>query len=233
MYQYSPQRRSLQCIWWQWWWRPCRRTGCESLQGASRHVRWKMQKQMSSTKASSVRSKLLLRSGNLSRLTLWWIAMDLWLRATSTPSSKSLIYKKEKKTSFSLIMWHRSAKRTIRWLCPSSSRCKEVRSQLQRDRGSTLGTVCTCEEIERGTHACRASQLGPIEWRWTQDGKLGITIQDLPPESRRQTHLLYLAYSYCTLSRVWKLTTSMLVLRHYEHLFLFSMLILHLTSSHL
>jgi len=43
---------------------------------------------MSSTKASSVRSKLLLRSGNLSRLTLWWVAADQWLRATSTPSSK-------------------------------------------------------------------------------------------------------------------------------------------------
>jgi len=32
-----------------------------------------MQKQMSSTKASLVRSKLLLQSGNLSRLTLWWV----------------------------------------------------------------------------------------------------------------------------------------------------------------
>ena len=30
----------------------------------------------SSTKASSVRSTLLLRSGNLSRLTLWWVSAD-------------------------------------------------------------------------------------------------------------------------------------------------------------
>ena len=52
-----------------------------------------MQKQMSSTKASSVRSNLLLRSGNLSRLTLCWVNADQWLRATSTPSSQSLIYK--------------------------------------------------------------------------------------------------------------------------------------------
>ena len=100
--------------------------------------------------------------------------------------------KKEKKTSSSSIMWQGYAKRTIGWLCPSSSRCKEVRGQLQRDRGRTLGTVCTCEEIERGTHACRASQLGPVERWWTQDGKLGITIQNPPPESGRRTHLLYL-----------------------------------------
>jgi len=88
-------------------------------------------------------------------------------------------------------MWHRYAKRTIGWLCPSSSSCNEVRGQLQRERGRTLGTVCTCEEIERGAHACRASQLGPVERWWTQDGKLGIIIQDPPPESWRRTHLLY------------------------------------------
>jgi len=64
--------------------------------------------------------------------------------------------------------------------CPSFSRCKEVQGQLQRDRGRTLGTKCTCEEIERGTHACKASKLGPVERWWTQNGKLGITIQDLP-----------------------------------------------------
>ena len=36
--------------------------------------------------------------------------------------------------------------------------------------------MCTCEEFERGAHACRASKLGPVERWWTQDGKLGITI---------------------------------------------------------
>ena len=40
----------------------------------------------------------------------------------------------------------------------------------------------SCEEIERGTHACRASKPGPVERWWTQDGKLGITIQDTPLE---------------------------------------------------
>jgi len=64
----------------------------------------KKQKQMSSTKASSVRSKLLLWSGNLSRLILWWVTADRLLRANSTPSAKSLMYKKEKKTSSSPIM---------------------------------------------------------------------------------------------------------------------------------
>jgi len=67
------------------------------------------------------------------------------------------------------------------------------------------------KEIERGTHACKVSRLGPVKRWWNQDGKLGITIQDSPPESGRRTHLLYFTYSYCTLSRVWKLATSLLV----------------------
>jgi len=54
-----------------------------------------------------------------------------------------------------------------------------------------LGTMCTCKEIERRTHACKASKLGPVERWWTQNGKLGIIIQDPPPESGRRTHLLY------------------------------------------
>jgi len=66
--------------------------------------RSKKQKQMSSAKASSVHSVQLLRSGNLSRLTLWWLTADWLLKANSTPSSKSLMYKKEKKTNSSPIM---------------------------------------------------------------------------------------------------------------------------------
>jgi len=38
--------------------------------------------------------------------------------------------------------------------------------------------MCTCEEMERGTHTHRASKLGPVERWWTQDGKLRITVQD-------------------------------------------------------
>ena len=90
--------------------------------------------------------------------------------------------------------------------------------------------MCTCEEIERGTHACKASKLGSVERWWTQDGKLGITIQDPAPESGRRTNLLYFTSWYCILSRVWKLATLLLVLRYYEHLFLFSRL-KHVTSS--
>jgi len=91
--------------------------------------------------------------------------------------------------------------------------------------------MCTYGEIERGTHACRASKLGPVERWWTQDVKLGFTIQDPPPESGRRTHLLYFTHSYCILSHVWKLATSLLVLRYYEDLLLFSMSILHVISS--
>jgi len=47
-----------------------------------------------------------------SRLPVWWVTADRWLRAISTPSSKSLTYKKEKKTSSSQIKWHRYVKRT-------------------------------------------------------------------------------------------------------------------------
>ena len=84
----------------------------------------------------------------------------------------------------------------------SSGRCKEVRGQLQRDCGRRLGTMCTCEEIERGTHACRSSKLGPVERWWTQDGKLGITIQD-PPQSLEDGHIyciLLISIAFCHVS---------------------------------
>jgi len=55
--------------------------------------------------------------------------------------------------------------------------------------------MCTCEEIERGTHAHGASKLGLVEEWWTEDGKLRITIQDPSPESGRRTHLLYFTYA--------------------------------------
>jgi len=136
----------------------------------------RMQKQMRSKKASSVRSQLLRRSRKLSRLTLWWVTADRLLKVTSTTISKSSMYKKKQKTSSSPIMWHRYAKCTIGWLCFSFNRCKKIRGQPQRDRGRT-----SCEEIEIGTHAHRASKLGPVERCWTQDDKLGITIQDPSP----------------------------------------------------
>ena len=65
-----------------------------------------------------------------------------------------------------------------------------------------MGTVCTCEEIERGTHACKASKLGPDERWWTQDGKLGITIQD-PPQRLEDGHIyciLLIRIAFCHVS---------------------------------
>jgi len=69
--------------------------------------------------------------------------------------------------------------------------------------------MCTCEEIERGKQAFKASKLGPVEQLWTQDGKLGITIQDTPPESGRRTHLLYLLIriAFCHVSANLPLVT--------------------------
>ena len=55
-----------------------------------------------------------------------------------------------------------------------------------------MGTMCTCEEIERGTHACRASKLGPVERWWTQDGKLRITTQDPPRVRKTDTFIVFL-----------------------------------------
>jgi len=43
---------------------------------------------MSSTKALSVRSEQLLWSGDMSRLTLWWVTADQLMKATSAPSKK-------------------------------------------------------------------------------------------------------------------------------------------------
>ena len=77
-------------------------------------------------KASLVRSEQLLRSGNLSRLTLWWVTVNRLLKATFTPSSKILIYKKERKKNYSPFMWHRHVKYTIGRFYPSTSRCKDL-----------------------------------------------------------------------------------------------------------
>jgi len=89
----------------------------------------------------------------------------------------------------------------------------------------------TCEEIERGTHACKASTLGPVERWWTQDGKLGITIQETPPESE-DGHIYFILLTriaFCHMSE--NLPLRCLFLRYYAHLFLFCMSRLHVTSS--
>jgi len=102
---------------------------------------------MSSTKAWSVRSEQLLRSGNLSKLTLWWVTTDLLVKATSTPGSKSLMYKKEKNTKSSPIMWHRYVKLTIRWFRLSTNRCRDWRGQPQR--GFEGEHLAQCAHVRR------------------------------------------------------------------------------------
>jgi len=47
----------------------------------------------------------------LSRLTLWWVTADQLLKATSTPSSKSLMYKNES------LMYKNKGKKNLRWSC--------------------------------------------------------------------------------------------------------------------
>jgi len=60
---------------------------------------------------------------------------------------KKLYVQDGKKTSSLPIMRHRYAKRTLGLLFPSSSRCKEVRFQPQRDRGRISDTMRTCEVL--------------------------------------------------------------------------------------
>jgi len=102
--------------------------------------------------------------------------------------------------------------------------------------------MCTCEEMERGRrgiHAHRASKLEPDERQWTQNCKLDITIQDPARVRKTDTFFLftknvsvfrtlagcwiviYMIYSYCILSRVKNLATSLLIVHDYAHLFLF------------
>jgi len=89
-------------------------------------------------------------------------------------------------------------------LPPAGARRYEA--NYPRDRGRTLGTICTCEEIEGGTlaQACTASKLGPVERWWTQDDKLGITAQSetLPksPEDGRISGILLIRIAFCHVS---------------------------------
>ena len=125
---------------------------------------------------------------------------------------------------------------------------RRVSKNLQQGRSGGEGTGYRgdniCQKKSRGTDVLNPESFF-VNRFWgrrpdsfaineaLQDGKLGITIQDPLPESGRWTCLLYFTCSYCILSRVWKLATSLLILRHYEHLFLFSMLILHVICLYL
>jgi len=61
------------------------------------------------------------------------------------------------------------------------------------------GTMCTCEEIERGRHAYTASKLVPVKQWWTQNVKLGITIQEIPTSPKTNTFVVF--YLFCHVSK--------------------------------
>jgi len=108
-----------------------------------------------------------------------------------------------------------------------------------------------CEANHRGIEGAHQAQCAVVS-RWREEhtlierqnlgpsnviglrGELGITIKDPPPESGRRTHLLHFTNLYCMLSSVWNFPLHCFfdfTEWHYEHLFLFSMLILHVASS--
>jgi len=88
-------------------------------------------------------------------------------------------------------------------LRPSSSRCKDLRGEPQRDPGRTLGTMCTCKVMERGTHAHRASKLGPLNGSGIRTGKWEPRFKT-PPQSPENGHtycILLIRIVFCHLSR--------------------------------
>ena len=121
-------------------------------------------------------------------------SMYMLLKASCTPSSKILMYKKEKMTSPSPIMWHRYAKRTIGWLCPSRSPAGARRCEANH-RGIKGEHRAQCARVRRSreehTLIGRATKLGPVGLYQTQDCKLGTTIQD-PPQSPEDRHVYFI-----------------------------------------
>ena len=62
--------------------------------------------------------------------------------------------------------------------------------------------MCTCEEIERGTHTCKASKLGP-----SKDGGLKVVNWEsqskTPPQSPKDGHvycILLICIAFCHVS---------------------------------
>jgi len=115
-------------------------------------------------------------------------------------SSKSLMYKGKKKTDSSQIIWQGYVKRTMIWLCSSSSRCKDLRGQTLRV--STVNIGHNAHEqgdalLSRpGNTRSQCVETQAIGWKWHQDGKLKTTKQEskTPLESRRRTYCIF-AYS--------------------------------------
>ena len=92
-------------------------------------------------------------------------------------------------------------------------------SFLQHVQGGTRPTTeGSRENIGHNVHLWRLREDHTLvkrqSWGLSNNGGLRMVnweSQSPPPESRRRTHLLYFTYSYCILSLVWKLATSLLV----------------------
>jgi len=126
-------------------------------------------------------------------------------------------------------MWHRYAKRTIGWLCSSSSRCKEVQGQPQRDRGRTLGTMCMCEESRVEHTFIERQSWGPLN-----DSGLRMVnwkSSETPPHSPEDGHIYctsLIRIVFCHVSKTCHFTAYFTSLWASISV---SMLILHVTSS--
>ena len=118
---------------------------------------------------------------------------------------KKLDVHEGKKTNSLPIMRNRYAKRTLRLLFPSSSRCKEVRGQPQRDRGRTSDTMRSCEAlrwreertlIER-QHWGPLNNNGLRNVNWESQSKT-------PPQSPEDRHIycvLLIRIVFCNMSK--------------------------------
>ena len=193
---------------------------------------------MSSTKTLSVRSEhcsersswQLLRGGNLSRLTLWWVSADLLFgRRLLHQAQKAWCTRRKKRQALrrSRDTGMRSAQSGDCVLPPAGARrCNANHRGIEGE--AMIGTMCTCEEIQKGTHAHKASKLGPVERQWTQNGKLP---RPFPRVWKMDTFIVwYLFVLHSMTSRCLK-TCHFTACWTSLYLFLFSMLILHVTSS--
>jgi len=156
---------------------------------------------MSSTKASSVRSKLLLQSGNLSRLTLWWVTADRLLRATSTPSSKSLTYKTEKRQALrrSCDTGMRSAQSGDCVLPPGAKRYEANHRGIEGEHWAQCARV----RRQREEHTLVECQ----SWCLSNDGGLRMVNWEsqskIPPQSPEDGHIyciLLIRIAFCHVS---------------------------------
>jgi len=85
---------------------------------------------------------------------------------------------------------------------PTTEGSRESARRYEANYRGIEGTMCTCEEIERETHACKASKLGPVGRWWTQDGKMGITTLE-PPKSLEDGQIyciLLIRIAFCHMS---------------------------------